>query len=67
MSRGKLLSFDHRKGYGFIRSESGEDVFVHCSDVQDGYDDLSEGDYVSFELSTNEKKRAIAVKRISRA
>ena len=39
------------KGYGFIQSESGEDVFVHFSAIQgEGYKTLEEGASVEFEV-----------------
>ena len=34
MSVGKVKWFNERKGYGFIESESGKDLFVHFSEIQ---------------------------------
>ena len=46
---GKVKWFNNAKGYGFIERESGEDVFVHHTAIQDeGYRTLSEGEMVSF-------------------
>jgi cold shock protein len=46
---GKVKWFNNAKGYGFIERESGEDVFVHHTAIQDeGYRTLSEGETVSF-------------------
>jgi CspA family cold shock protein len=43
--------FNATKGYGFIRRESGEDVFVHFSAIEgDGYKTLNEGQPVEFEV-----------------
>ena len=37
--------FSKKKGYGFVKSESGEDIFVHHSDIQsEGYRYLLEGE-----------------------
>ena len=37
------------KGFGFISTGSGEDLFFHSSSVQSvGFEDLSEGQKVSF-------------------
>lgn len=51
MQKGTVKWFNGEKGYGFIQSESGEDVFVHFSAIQgDGYKTLDEGASVEFEV-----------------
>jgi CspA family cold shock protein len=46
---GKVKWFNATKGYGFIRSSKGEDIFVHHSAIKmDGYRTLAEGESVSF-------------------
>lgn len=53
---GKVKWFDSSKGYGFIVSEEGKDVFVHFSQiVQDGYKTLDEGQEVTFDVEVGEK------------
>lgn len=48
---GVVRWFDGSKGYGYIDSEEGEEVFVHYSDFSDGkLSLLSEGDRVAFFL-----------------
>lgn len=49
---GTVKRFDLRKGYGFIKPDSGgEDVFFHFSAVQqEGFKSLAEGDQVSYRL-----------------
>ena len=43
--------FNDRKGFGFIRLESGDDVFVHYSALQgEGFKTLKEGENVEFEV-----------------
>ncbi len=38
------------KGFGFIKPESGDDIFFHHSALQDGdFDNLREGQNVEFE------------------
>ncbi len=51
MANGTVKWFNNAKGFGFIRQESGPDVFVHYSQISgDGYKTLQEGDPVQFEL-----------------
>lgn len=43
--------FNGQKGYGFIRAESGEELFVHYTAiVGTGFRSLNEGDAVEFEV-----------------
>lgn len=53
---GKVKWFSPEKGYGFITSEDGTDVFAHFSQVNiEGFKTLSEGQEVTFELVDGEK------------
>ncbi|MFZ7134172.1 MAG: cold-shock protein [Eubacteriales bacterium] len=48
---GTVKWFNSSKGYGFITSEDGDDVFAHYSQIQkEGYKTLEEGEKVSFEV-----------------
>ncbi len=43
--------FNDRKGFGFIRVEEEQDVFVHYSALQgEGFKTLKEGELVEFDL-----------------
>ena len=56
MAHGKVKWFNDAKGFGFIEGDSGEDVFVHYSDIQtEGYRSLKEGQSVSFEVARADK------------
>ncbi len=56
MAKGTVKWFNDSKGFGFITSEDGGDVFVHHSSIQgDGYKSLAEGDSVSFDVEEGEK------------
>lgn len=56
MPTGTVKWFDDAKGYGFIEQETGEDVFVHFSDIEvEGYKTLDEDQQVEFELEETEK------------
>ncbi len=51
MKNGKVKWFNAEKGFGFIESEDGNDVFVHYSAIQaEGFKTLEEGQEVSFEV-----------------
>lgn len=61
---GKVKWFNDKKGYGFITSEKGEDVFVHYSSIlMDGRKSLHEDDFVEFEIGegTTGREQAINV------
>jgi cold shock protein len=56
MEKGKVKWFNNAKGYGFIAQDSGDDVFVHYSVIQqDGYRSLNAGEEVEFDLTNGEK------------
>ena len=65
MAKGKVKWFNAQKGYGFIESETGSDVFVHFSAIQDeGYKTLDEGQEVDFEIQDGPKgQQATNVKK----
>jgi CspA family cold shock protein len=51
MQSGKVKWFNDAKGYGFIETNEGKDIFVHYSAIQkDGFKTLAEGQEVSFEI-----------------
>jgi len=48
---GTVKWFNDAKGFGFITSENGDDVFVHFSAIQgSGFQVLKEGEPVEFDL-----------------
>ncbi|MDN4620962.1 cold shock domain-containing protein [Paenibacillus sp. PsM32] len=48
---GKVKWFNAEKGYGFIETEEGGDVFVHFSAIQtEGFKTLEEGQSVEFDI-----------------
>ncbi|MFQ5428163.1 MAG: cold-shock protein [Thermodesulfobacteriota bacterium] len=56
MAQGKVKWFNETKGFGFIQQESGDDVFVHYSEIQgEGFKTLNEGDDVEFEVTEGPK------------
>lgn len=56
MAKGKVKWFNNQKGYGFITTESGSDVFLHHSAIQgDGFKTIDEGQEVEFEVTQGDK------------
>lgn len=49
---GVVKWFDAVKGYGFITSDNGEDVFIHFSNIKEEGNEknLHEGEEVSFDM-----------------
>ena len=53
---GVVKWFDERKGFGFITSEDGQDIFVHYTSIQaEGFKNLNEGDEVEFEINETDR------------
>ena len=53
---GTVKWFNDAKGFGFITTEGGEDVFVHFSAIQgSGFRSLQEGTQVEFEVAQGPK------------
>ena len=56
MAQGTVKWFNDRKGYGFINTEDGRDIFVHFSSIDaTGFKSLSEGDQVSFDVEESDR------------
>ena len=66
MAEGTVKMFNERRGYGFIKQDDGEEVFVHHSAIDmSGFKTLNEGDRVSFEIEQSDRgPRAKNVKKL---
>ena len=52
MAIGKVKWFSNQKGYGYIQTIEGEDIFIHFSAIQaEGFKTLGQGQEVEFEIS----------------
>lgn len=65
LKRGVVKWFNDAKGFGFIEHESGRDVFVHYSVIeQEGFKTLKDGEEVEYELREGDK--GLNASRVSR-
>ena len=56
MVTGTVKWFDVKKGFGFLVSPEGKDVFVHFSSIEgDGFRALKDGERVEYEEITGDK------------
>ena len=64
--QGKVKWFNAQKGYGFLSTDEGKDVFVHYTAIQgEGYKTLEEGATVEFDVVPGEKgEQAANVKKV---
>ena len=52
MEKGTVKFFNEAKGFGFIKTEGGSEVFVHVSGL---VDKVRENDNVTFDMSEGKK------------
>jgi CspA family cold shock protein len=56
MASGVVKWFNEKKGYGFIRQDDGQEVFVHHSGINaTGFRTLQEGARVNFDVEQGRK------------
>ena len=56
ITTGTVKWFNETKGFGFISSDTGEDVFAHFSEIQsNGFKVLNEGQRVQFTIVAGKK------------
>ena len=56
MNKGTINWFNADKGFGFIISEEGKDLFAHFSAIQsDGFKSLDKGQKVEFDVEEGQR------------
>lgn len=53
--KGTVKWYDRVKGYGFLQTEDGTDIFVHRSGLEISQSELVTGQAVEFEVEQREK------------
>ena len=62
MPTGKVKWYDTEKGFGFIQSDEGEDVFVHTTALPPGVTSLKNGARVEFGIADGKRgKQALSI------
>ncbi len=65
MARGTVKWFSDQRGYGFIATDSEQDVYVHHSSIEgNGFRTLREGEQVEFDLKSG--KRGVEASHVVR-
>jgi CspA family cold shock protein len=55
MNKGKVKWYDETKGFGFIETQDGKDVFVHRSGLTSPFAGLTNDQEVEFEIKQGDK------------
>lgn len=67
MAQGTVKWFNAEKGFGFISTENGQDVFAHFSAIQsNGFKSLDEGQKVEFDVEEGQRgPQAVNITKLS--
>ncbi len=54
---GTVVHFDEHAGHGIVRSDEGEDLFFHCTQIADGTRTIAAGAGVTFVVVAGQRGR----------
>lgn len=58
MARGPIVRLIRDRGFGFVRTEDGSEIFIHHSSLERGvFDTLQEGQELEFDIETDARGR----------
>lgn len=52
-----MVRYDEHAGHGVVRSDEGEDLFFHCTQIDDGTRTIDEGAAVHFVVVAGQRGR----------
>lgn len=55
MAKGKIKWYNETKGFGFIESNDGSDIFLHRTGLKNNYDVPQPGEPVEFDTKKGDK------------
>ncbi len=64
MPTGKVRFFDEEKGYGFIESDEGQQVFLHATNLPDGVTTVRKGTRVEFSIADGRRGPQVLTLRL---
>jgi CspA family cold shock protein len=65
MARGPVVRLIRDRGFGFVRTEDGSEIFFHHSALPPGvFDSLNEGQELEFEIETDPRGRGERARNI---
>lgn len=58
MQQGSIVRMIRDRGFGFIRTERGDEIFFHATGCRDGnFDAMEEGQQVTFDIEEDRRGR----------
>ncbi len=66
--KGTIVRLVRDRGFGFIKTESGQEIFFHATGVKDvSFEELKEGQSVTFETETDPRSGKLRATNVTPA